>query len=70
MRSEHLKRLNRIYEERRQVNLEAISVLVSARHPLRRSPPWRLPHRGGSLHLHGGGSHTGSSCPCAVSPAC
>lgn len=33
VRTEHLKRLNRIYEERRQVNLEAISVLVRAPRP-------------------------------------
>ena len=30
MRREHLRRLHRIYEDRRQVNLEAISVLVGA----------------------------------------
>ncbi len=29
VRREHLRRLHRIYEDRRQVNLEAISVLVS-----------------------------------------
>lgn len=28
VRTEHLRRLQRIYEERRAVNLEAISVLV------------------------------------------
>lgn len=31
VRSEHLRRLQRIYEERRKVNLEAISVLVRSR---------------------------------------
>ena len=35
VRREHLRRLHRIYEDRRQVNLEAISVLVR--------PPFHMP---------------------------
>lgn len=34
VRREHLRRLHRIYEDRRQVNLEAISVLVGPAPPV------------------------------------